>query len=336
MPARGGSLVSGDSARRLSIPELLKALRITATRKGNKWIAPCPNPAHADRSPSWSIIDDVGGSRHGSHYCFSCPMSGGPWELVAAVEDIPVTAAGKWIREHVGVVDLDRDVPGVRIEARPRGETMRLPWGVVIPSVDEVPWFEPALAYVLGRGLTRAQIVRWRIGFATTGLCSMRVVVPVVTNKRLVSYVARAFVNDGRARYDTPERSEPGVNPGGALFGEPAFEPLDAEGRRSVGVVTEGVFKTLAMERAGAPNPMGTLGSKSLGPEKIAIMCTFRRLLVATDPDSAGDKAFEEIADSCARYSDVRRVPLMHSPDDASEEENRAAWMMAARRRKCG
>jgi len=318
--------MSRDVAR-VDVPALLAALRIEAKRDGKRWIAKCPNPEHADRSPSWSIVDT------GSHYCFSCGLQGGPWELVASVRSCSLAEAGRWIAANVGRVDIDSDLPTIRIGEPTRAE-FALPWGVQIPSVDGSTWFAPALDYLDRRGVTRAQIERWRIGFAISGRCAMRVVVPVVTRGRLLSYVARAFVNDGRARYDTPPREEPGVNPAAAIFGEPAFERVDADGRRGVVTVTEGVFKSLAMERAGAPNPCAILGAKNMGPEKIATLATFRVVLVATDPDDAGDRAFDVLAESLARYSDVRRVPMDRAPDDADEDENRAAWITAARRRR--
>lgn len=313
---------------RIKIPELLRALGIEAKRDGGRWTAKCPNPAHPDRSPSWSIIET------GSHYCFACGLQGGPWELVAAVRECSLPEAGKWIRENVGHEEEDVEIPRVVVRA-PESSEFALPWGVQIPSADGSEWFRPAWEYLIARGVTPAQIERWRIGYAIRGRCAMRVVVPVVTGGRLLSYVARAFVAH-KARYDTPPRTEPGVNVAAALFGEPAFERRDATGRRGTCTVTEGVFKMLAMERAGAPNPCAILGSKNLGAEKIAQLATFRRVLVATDPDGAGDRAHEAIAGALARHSEVIRVQLAIAPDDASDDENRAAWIQAARRRKVG
>jgi len=331
---------------RVDVPRLLQELGVEATRDGSRYLARCPHPAHEDRNPSWAIRADEG-ARHGSHHCPSCGFGGGPWELVEAVLGLSATPrdddsgrsdAGDWIFEHVirrhrPPVHID-DVPDVRVASRRRDAVeLALPNGVVIPSVDGSEWFGPALAYLHGRGVPDWQLERWHVGYATRGRCAFYVVVPVHTGGRLVSYSARRFVRDDKPRYDAARRTDPGARPDAAVFGEPAFEPLDADGRRSVAVVTEGVFKALAMERAGAPNPCAILGASNLGPEKLATLATFRVLLVATDPDKAGREAYEQIRLAVCRYSEVRRVPLRLPPDDADDAENERVWRAAMRRR---
>lgn len=312
---------------RIEIRDLLSALGIDAREERGRWVALCPNPAHDDREPSWSIVDRGPFDRAtGSHKCFSCGFGGGPWELVAAAKGLDSAAeGGEWIRRELRGERAygEEDVPRVRI-ALPgsRPAEMTLPWGVTIPSVDGSPWFAPAYEYLTrsiedgGRGVPDWQLERWHVGYALRGRCRMRVVVPVHTGGRLLSYVARAFV-DLPVRYDTARSTDPGARPDAAVWGEPGWLP-DVD----VCTVTEGVFKALAMERAGAPNPCAILGAQNIGPEKIDLLSRFGTLLVATDPDRAGDSAFEKIQDACCRYSDVRRVPLRVSPDDASDDEN--------------
>lgn len=296
-------------------------------RRGNKLVALCP--AHVDKTPSWSIVSDPRSDRHGSHHCFACGFNGGPWELVAQVRDITIEEAGRWVRdEMLGERALeDDDVPKVVVRARPPViREMLMPSGVVIPSLSGDEWFAPALSYLDRRGVPEWQRERWHVGYATRGRCRMRVVVPVVTNGRLLSYVARAFIDDaGMPRYDAGRRGDPGCRPDLALFGEPGFEPVDAEGRRGTTVVTEGVFKALAMERAGAPNPCAILGSQNLGPEKVALLASFRVVLLAMDPDPAGDAAADLLGAMLSRWCTVRRVPLTIAPDDADEETNARA-----------
>jgi DNA primase len=296
------------------IGELLDALGIKSKREGKKLKALCP--AHKDSSPSWSIIAD-GGPKNGSHHCFACGFNGGPWELVAAVKDLELTEAAKWIRETFsGERKIeDADVPNVVVKPNLLRRTLQLPHGVQIPSVDGSEWSNPAYQYLVSRGIPDWQIERWHIGFATRGRCAWRVIVPVHTRDRLVSYVARAFLNDGRMRYLTPARSE-GTAPELALFGEPGFDMTC-----DTCTVAEGVFSAMALERAGAPNPRAILGASSLGPMKLALLNQFRTVLVATDPDRAGDKAFEELHRGLSRRSDVRRVELVLAPDDSDEND---------------
>jgi len=318
---------------KIPIQRLLDSLSIRAKRRGRLWVASCPNPEHADRTPSWSIIDDDS-DRHGSHWCHACGMGGGPWELVAAVRGLSLEDAGRWCFDNVirGMSGIDDvDIPRIRIVApaptRRRVDGMEIPSGVQIPSADGTEWHPRALSYLEGRGVPEWQRRRWHIGFSTSGRCAWRVFVPVFTGGRLLSYVARAFIDDGRPRYDAGRRDDPGCRPDVALWGEPGF---DQEVR--VATVTEGVFKGLAMERAGAPNPCAILGANNLGTEKIERLKRFAVLLIATDPDRAGDTCAEKISDLTSRYCEPVRVKLEVSPDDATFEQNDRAWREALTR----
>lgn len=305
---------------KIDVPKLLEALGIKAERRGRVWRALCPS--HTDKDPSWSIVDDVRSERHGSHHCFACGFNGGPWELVARARDITLEEAGRWVRaEMLGIRAIDdEDVPIVVIKSSaPREVEMRLPNGVQIPSLDGSEWHPTALAYLESRGVPAWQRERWHLGFATSGRLAWRIVVPVMTKGRLLSYVARAWIDDGRSRYDVARRGDPGARPDVAIFGEPG---VDLSLR--VATYTEGVFKTLAMERAGAPNPQAILGASNLGPEKIALMSRFDVVLLAMDPDRAGRECADKIERAIGRWCDVRRVPLTIAPDDATEEENAA------------
>ncbi len=300
----------------LDVANLLRLLGIRAKRVGRKYKSPCPHPAHNDSDPSWSILEN------GSHHCFGCSFGGGPWELVQAVKEFKtLEEAGAWLKGEGWEYETDvANIPDVRF-VNAIDTKYTLPNGVKIPSFDKSKWFPPAHNYITGpkRRVPEWQLTRWNIGYAITGRCAYRVVVPIFTKGRLVSYVARAFVDDGRPKYDVARRDEPGAQPDLALFGEPAF------GDESTITIAEGVFSMLALERNGAINPCAVLGASNLGPEKMSIIAKFKRALVATDPDAAGDKAFEEIRTQLLRYVKVERVRLTASPDDATDAEIRGA-----------
>lgn len=319
--------------QRLKIPvsRLLDQLGIRAKKDGRLWKAVCPNPEHDDTHPSWSIVDDEG-PRHGSQWCHACGFGGGPWELVAAVRGVTLEEAGAWCWEHVfggsNRAVEDEDIPRVRILApRQPAVEMQIPNHVHIPSVDGSEWHPTARAYLDKRGIPEWQITRWHIGYATMGRCAWRVFVPVYTGGKLLTYVARSFFDDGSARYDTGQRTDPGCRPDAALWGEPGF---DHEVR--VVTVTEGVFKGLAMERANSPNPCAVLGANNLGADKIGALARFDAMLIATDPDKAGDECAQRLSDMLVRYVEPVRVHFERAPDDATVEENGAAWREAIRR----
>jgi hypothetical protein len=77
----------------------------------------------------------------------------------------------------------------------------------------------------------------------------------------------------------------------------------------------------LAIERAlagveGRVELAGLSGSK-FDHRKAGKLATFRRLLVATDPDDAGDGAYAEIAGTLGRRCEVARFAYPHRGRDA-------------------
>jgi DNA primase len=307
----------------VAIEDLLRELGIAAERRGTKWHARCPAPDHDDKHPSWFIRDDPGEKWHGSHSCRSCGLSGGPWELVASVRKLGIDEAAAFVRALLsGRTPTQEGVPEIVVKIRRRRKVYELPPGVVVPATIE-DWYQPALRYLLERGVTAEQILRWGIGYAKRGPLAWRVVVPVHTRGKLVAFAARAIFDDGSKRYDMPTRNESGARPDVAVWGEPGFD-------RSRGAITvaEGVFSALALERIGAPNPCALLGSETTA-QKVSVLEQWPVVLVATDPDAAGEKAARKLAALLGRRCWVERVELEASPDDCDPKRLRRAVNIA-------
>lgn len=307
-PPAGVAVARGS----VHVETLLRHLGIVAEKQGTKWVARCPNPAHDDESPSWAIIDRPGDRKHGSHFCFSCRFRGGPWELAAAVWGTDVEDAGRRLVKLYGEGRgaAAKAAPKVVISLGPKTRAeYALPRSVVVPPYTR--WYAPALHYLLHRGVVPAQIQRWGIGYSLRGRLRNRVVIPVRdASGRLLTYTARAIIKAVEGdRYDAG-REKDGAAPRRAIWGEELWD-------RSTPTVTvaEGVFSGLALERAGAPNPCALLGSH-LTEEKAFVLGRWPRILVASDPDPAGDRLFREIS-TMGRRVEVVRVELDLSPDDA-------------------
>lgn len=302
----------------MDVEALLRHLGIRANRQGDKLVARCPSPDHDDGSPSWSIVDAPGQRKNGSHHCKSCGFGGGPWELAAAVWDLDVDEAGERLRALLkGEESGPARPPRVVVREPRRREVTRLPKGVQIPGPDG-EWYGPAIDYLEARGVSREQADRWGFGYALRGRLRYRIVMPVVTAGELVTYTARAFASGVTPRYMSGREKMDRARPWRAIFGEPAFR-LEL---RTV-TVAEGIFGALALERAGAPNPGAILGSDLSAP-KIQILRRFDRVVIATDPDKAGDKV-EKVASPLARHVRVDRLALRLSPDDMPADELREA-----------
>lgn len=292
----------------IDIETLLRTLGIFARyeRSFRRWSAKCPHPDHNESEPSWSIIDNPTSKKHGSHYCFGCKFRGGPWELGAIVWGCTVEEAGKKLLELYKNRPISTVVPRVSIRLQRSQRSFELPFRVETPGSGG-RWFRPALDYLHSRGITDHQIDKWNIGYSIVGRLKNRVVFPVYTEGVLRTYTARA-IGPAMKRYDQGLTRD-GAQPKRALWGESHFD-------YDLGIVTiaEGVPSALALERAGAPNPSAMLSSV-LTPERARIISRFDRILVATDPDPAGDKVAEWI-NILSRRSRVIRLPLDFAPDD--------------------
>lgn len=293
--------------KRIAVPNLLAALGIEYQRRGSQLVASCP--FHEDRDPSWAIRDAFGDDKNGKHRCLSCHEGGGIIKLVSAVLRLDPENSANWLLQS-GLVD-GSVASGLDIAMTdPLGEParqIRMPPGVHFGELGS--WTLTPRRYALSRGLTPEQVLRWNIGYAVDGWLGGRLVIPVRTeNGELVSYEARSFIGAPN-KYKRPSSSEGG--PSWAIFGA---EHWGAE--REV-IVTEGALNALACERAGAPAVAAICGSILESDHVLELAPRFDRIVIATDPDKAGEKATRDLIGSFGRWKDVRIAKLPSGKDCA-------------------
>lgn len=297
----------------IDVPRLLQVLKIDAERRGQELWARCPHPGHEEKDSSWKIVDDPGGKWHGLSKCFGCGESGGPARLVASIKGVSCSTAQWWIEQK----GLDGDRPvvlRVRVEVE-QDDTRSF---VLPPTVRGVGalavWPRPFRRFADRRGLTDEQVARWGIGYAASGKLAYRVVFPIFDDSgRLLSYSARDITGEARAKYLTASRRE-GADPD-AVFGAKHWP---APGWRQTVYVTEGVLNALAVERVvdgeAAGEGLGALDGSDLRPGQVIALSTFRRVVVLSDPDLAGDKLASAIA-TLGRWRELVRVGLPEGED---------------------
>lgn len=303
--------------RGVDVVRLLARLGIETRRQGSELWARCP--AHADRTPSWSINVETG-----AHNCFSCGWGGGVPTLVIralGADSLAWTPDDVW--SWLGAQGLLEDSPPelsvemVLASGRPsRG--LDLPREVRSGPLDE--WPTPARRYVVRRGIASWQVTRWRLGYAVDGRLAGRLILPVRDGRgRLRTYSARTYLDDP-VRYLMPRRAE-GAD-ASTLFGEEHWPSLDSRERV---VVTEGALDALAVERAlwsrvRRLQPVaGMLGATRAAALLVAAkLATFGEVVVLTDSDEAGETAWCVLRDALVRHCAVRRARLP-AGTDASE-----------------
>lgn len=308
---------------KVDVPKLLERLGISPTSTGIETWARCPFPDHEDKTPSFEVHDEPGDERNGFWQCFGCGRKGGAASLVAGLlglkddeESSAIDKALEWIRKNdVRANELPSFSVRVKVSGSFYGTSFKIPRDVFFGDLKE--WPGPPRSYLADRGVTAEQVERWGIGYAVAGVLKHRIVVPKrdATGKA-VGYTARTYLKREEKRYLEPADRD-GADPD-AVWGEEHWPA----GERSTVVVVEGAFDGLACERVmPAPWCLAALsGASRTSRGTLAKVGTFRRVLVVTDGDFAGERAAEEIRAGCPE-SEVVRVNL--GEDDANEVERR-------------
>lgn len=301
----------------IDVPRMLELLGIDAVKKADEWWAPCP--AHDEKTGSWSIKDLPHTKGHGSHYCFGCHFAGGPTKLVLQVYGFSLWGSAKdWIEKHG--LDSESTVPlDVVMKVRkPRRRRFKMPSGVRGSGALDA-WVTPPRRYATKRGITPAQVQRWGIGYALHGLLAGRIVIPVHDKAdKLASYTARSF-DKRNPKYKTPDavKERPDLSI--------PFGCRNWEGRDTV-VVTEGAINALACERAGAKNIAALDGSR-IHRGQIMRIGTFKQVILASDPDFAGDRLADELS-VLARWSKFKRAMFPEGCDAATMDRDELAEVL--------
>jgi 5S rRNA maturation endonuclease (ribonuclease M5) len=214
---------------------------------------------------------------------------------------------------------------------RPPGVVYRDP----PPEVELAPlqdWPSQAREYIESRGVTAEQVERWGIGYAIEGRLQGRIVIPIRNETGWASYTARDFTGRASRRYLYPPSGESDST---AMFGEEHW-PADKEFK--VLVVVEGAMDALAVERVTGNGMTLTWfvaalgGGSSFRLEHARRIATWSRVIVATDPDAAGDKMAKRIKAAISRHALVFRCRLMEGTDAASTPpELLERWLMTSR-----
>jgi hypothetical protein len=296
----------------VDVPRLLTGLGLEgAEHKGDSWVIRCPSGRHNDSHPSFAIKDVPGEEKHGVGYCFACKFGGTAAQIVQHVMDFAdIRSAYGWIAEHAmgNPIDVTRVTVSIASTQKP---TARVPEGVVIAPLVE--WPTVPARFALERGLTGWQVDRWSIGYAVTGALAGRIFLPAWgTDGELQNYTARSFLRSP-LRYKSAARVEGIVD--GAMFGEQLWPS-----ERNVVVVTEGIFNALAVERVIRSISVAAMFGSNVCLEHLVKLSTFKAIVVLTDPDYAGDRAYEKLAFAFARHRELTRA-VMPAGVDANDME---------------
>jgi DNA primase len=313
---------------RVSLAEVV-GKRVALKKRGRNFLGLCP--FHREKTPSFNVHDDKG-----FYHCFGCQTHGDVIDFVMRTENVTFPEA---VEKIAGLAGMKLPAPSPREAERDR-ETRSL--NQVLEAAAH--WFAEQLKspagsaarkYLEDRGLTEAQISRFRLGFAPEkrGALKAALVAQGFPEKMLIDS-GLVIVPDeggdsfdrfrGRVMFPITERRGRVIAFGGRAMGDIKPKYLNSpetalfhKGRvlynlanalpaaRAGGeiIVAEGYMDVIALDQAGFQNAVAPLGTALTEDQMMELWRVADEPILCFDGDDAGLRA----AGSAAQ----RAVPLL-------------------------
>ena len=179
---------------------------------------------------------------------------------------------------------------------------------------------KPFMSYLSRRGVSKEDIIKWKIGYCTEGEYKNRIIIPSFNKDGFVNYFVARSIGDDWQKYKNPPASKDIV-----------FNDLYVDWHEDI-VIVEGVFDAIK-----AGNGIPILGSTLRDGGKLfrAIVASGAKVFLALDAD-ANDKA-DRIIQSLMSYGvEVSKIDtsgyedIAEMPDSKYEERKTNAVFMTS------
>lgn len=292
----------------LDLTELLEHLELEQIREtSNQVYALCPY--HKESDPSWSICHDIESDVWGIHSCFGCrsrESKGGSGNVVTLVKDLlkirDYDQALSYLERFCGI---DTSEPLYDASIAKRLNKRRKKTADPEARFSDFPRLEPdspEWKYLLGRGLTRKQIIDCKVRKGD-GWYSNRVVFPIFSDgATLVSYYARHISDNGKKK---------GLNATGCSLKGVLYGYQWADIFRDTCYIVEGIFDRWAVQRLGFVNPFGLLNA-AIHDSQVGKLRPFRKVVLI--PDRKGN-ARSSMVDSAREKIVGQKVFVAEIPE---------------------
>jgi len=303
-------------------------------------------PFHQEKTPSFSVHP-----MKQMYYCFGCHEGGDVFKFVMAMEKCEFPEAVRAVAEKCGIpIPRPRErSPEERRENQQRAALVEMhaqAAAFFARQLDDAAEGKVASAYLEDRGLDRATIARFGLGFApSSGDALLRQLKSKYPEKLLE--VSGLFSRDQSGRlYDRfrrrimfPIANEAGkiIAFGGRAMGDDLPKYLnspetliysksnvlyhldrakEALRRNDFAILVEGYMDAIAVARAGFANVVASCGTSLAEPQVTLLGRHTRQIVVNFDPDAAGQMATERsLGLLLEKQLDVRVLVLPASAD---------------------
>jgi DNA primase len=319
---------------------------------------------HEERTPSLSVD-----AERKLYHCFGCQAGGDCFTFVRETEGTDFTGALEYLASRYGIaLEVVDDDPRAAAARKRQGQLLALAEraaGFYERQLWTSPEAEHARTYLLGRGLTEEALKAYRVGWAPEGWDRLvaasakagveprmleeaglamrkkggrgyndrfhgRITFPLCDGRGQVrGFGCRAMSADQQPKYlNTSENAI--FSKGRQLFG--LHLARSAAARSGIVVLVEGYTDVIALHQIGIEHVVALMGT-AMTPEQVAELARLAPLLVlALDPDGAGEAAMEKAA-GLARGSRLElRVADLPDGRDPAElvQDGRAEELRAA------
>jgi DNA primase len=306
---------------RLSLAEII-GRKVKLVRKGREFSGLCP--FHSEKSPSFYVNEEKE-----FFHCFGCGAHGDVIGFTMRAENIGFMEAIERLAAEAGM-----EVPQMRPQEREKREQEKTLHAVLEAACNFYQGQLQAGAgaevrhYLAGRGLDKAAIDRFRLGFAPPGNALLkqhlladfplalieeaglarlpedgresfdyfrnRIMFPILDRKGRVIAFGGRVMGDAKPKYlNSPET--PVFHKGHVLYG--LSWARDGVGRGSQLVVTEGYMDVIALHRSGFEGAVAPLGTALTEAQLEELWRLAAEPILCFDGDAAGQRAASRAID---------------------------------------
>jgi len=338
---------------------------VVLKRSGRNYLGLCP--FHVEKTPSFTVSPDKQ-----IFYCFGCQTGGNVFSYVMQSEGVSFPEAVRAVAGRYGIEIPDENLSAEQKKQLSEKEKLLRVNQLAVAFFRE-SLFDPqigqrALAYLLGRGMTRKIIDSHQLGYAPEGWDGLlrfmsqkrvpmelltktglviprkdrsgcydrfrdRVMFPIFDLHQQVIGFGGRVMGDGLPKYlNSPE--SPVYNKSRSLYG---IDKARREARKSGKVfLVEGYFDALALHLYGITNAVATLGT-SLTGDHVQLLKGMvgpsGRVTLVYDSDQAGIKAARRsiaIFEQGFLEARILILPQGYDPDDYLREHGPDDFLKAA------
>lgn len=271
-------------------------------RSGGEYLFKCPKCSHHKKKLSVNLDKNC-------YKCWICEVSGK--NITRLVRRYGEYNHYKQWAEFEGIVDLSayEDIFKEQFIEEEVEEVLDLPGNFIsLCNKDASISSLSAKRYLKERGITKADILKWKIGYCPVGEFASRIVVPSYNSEGdLNYYVARTYDNRKTKKYMNPNAKKDII-----------FNELYVDWSTDV-IIVEGVFDAIK-----AGNAVPLLGSTLRENSKLfkQIVRNDSAIYLALDPDA--ERKTEKLINSLLKYDiEIYKIPIPLGKDvgDMSHEE---------------